>query len=124
MKQLSEEYRRGIIMPLDDKSEKQMRSFYFDSKTKFDSVLINEKNNLFFILWESRLFDKINSKTGLTIDNYETEIAEPQYLKEILSIVKNYNKLNSGDEFSKFITDFRRLLLNAIDLNRPICFVF
>ena len=125
MTYLTEKYRQGIILPLDDEAEKLVRSYQFDSNSMIEAIILDEKNGIFSKIWYSGLFQKINSEIDTLIDEYEEEIIEYEKLNSVIKILRKYKSLNNRlDDFDMFIDDLIRLVEKAIQLKRPICFVF
>jgi|GEM_PF-2252171 len=125
MKYLTEKYRRGIVLPLNDNTERLVRAFQFDYKSKIDTVSINENDNIYDVIWESGLIHKINNKINTSIDDYEEEIIEYNQLDVVLKILKKFNfSTTHENKLSVFVENLISLIEKAIRLKRPVCFIF
>jgi len=121
--QLSELYRRGIVVPLDQESEERIRAYDVDANSNVRHLKI-PSDNLFLSLWRIGLFDEINRRCGTLVDDYEEEIIDAQLVGMILDAVDAKLAAACGDANSvQFLHDLRELVREALSLSRPVLFV-
>lgn len=73
--QLSERYRRAVLMPLDDTTESQMRCGDVATSTCVKALSI-DGDPFFYAIGETGVFAALNSACGTAIADYEEEIIE------------------------------------------------
>lgn len=122
MKQLSEIWRRGIVLPLTIEKAKEMATFYVS--TGSDVQYLSIENDVFFYrLWQTGIFEELNKRCNVLIDDFEEEDLQPEYLKEALSIITKYRSLVKDSQIYKFLRLFESLVKRGISLGFPVYFI-
>ncbi len=120
--QNSELFRRGIVSPLDERAELEIRSNVVDETTQVAHLAI-QGEALFDYLWSSGLFREINRRCGSIIDDYEEEIIDACELPNLLAAVKWVAECEDSPEAMRFLEQLSMLASSALALNRPVLFV-
>jgi hypothetical protein len=122
--QNSELFRRGIILPLDDRAEQSLRLNAVDATTHVQKLRI-KSDTLFDSLWNIGLFHDINQRCGTLIDDYEEEFVEASDVQNLMAAIEV--AVSKGDKLDSnarsFIADFQSLTIKALELNRPVVFI-
>ena len=120
--QLPTIFRQGIISPLDDETESQFRSWSLSGLSMVMFLPI-EGSDLSGELWDSGLFEAINTAAGSLIDEYEEELLEPGQLSLAVSAVECRISEQSSPEIRVFYERLLRMLHEARAAGRPVLFV-
>lgn len=123
--QVSQSYRRGIVLPLDTQTEEQLRRNDLDESARVEYLSIPSQH-IFELLWESQIFADINDRCGTLIDDYEEEFVELSSLNSVIDATKrqmNSPKIKSLPEVQRFLMDLVQLAAKARSENRPLLFV-
>lgn len=113
-------YRRGVVLPLDDDAERALSENDVDSTTNVMFVKIPTEG-LFTMLWHLRIFEQINERCGLMIDDYEEEWVPAQAAKDVLAIANSIS--SSTPEIKQFLEQLRVAATTADETSRPLLFV-
>jgi len=121
---VSELFRRGIVLPLDEVAEASVRAYVVSETTSVRYLKIPSEE-LFETLWRLGLFREINARCGTLLDDYEEEMVEPARLGAILLAIDSVAKSGVARQPSvvNFLGQMRALVQEASDLSRPLLFV-
>jgi hypothetical protein len=120
--QVSEIYRRGIVLPLVDAAEEDLRYNDIEPTTAVRCLKITT-DQLFANLWNSGVFEQINNLCGSLINDYEQDFVESSQLKKLRNVVEEAIGGASNRELKDFLISLRELANSAILINRPLLFV-
>ena len=121
--QLSQLFRRGIVIPLDQDAEDCLRAGNVEETTNVRFLPLDV--DTFFTMWRYGLFDEINSRCKAMIDDYEDDLIEPTLLKEASAGIAAIAKLPEArrPENAIFLADIAALVDEARETSRPVVFV-
>lgn len=120
--QLSEKYRRAILLPSDAESVDDIRKYSLTETTKVEMVSF-EDSDKFYRIWQSGLFKEINAKCGTLIDDYEECLLEPDELRIACEVVQNHAKVTRDSKVKDFCHELSQLLNVADARQFPVIFV-
>ena len=122
--QITELFRRGIVVPLDSDAEEALRNGDVDATTNVQHLIIPD-NGLFERLWRIGLFSEINAQCGSMVDDYEEDFIEAPSVAGIrLAIdVIERSPFSRSLEVAKFLEDMRALVELASMGSHPVVFV-
>jgi hypothetical protein len=116
-------FRRGVVMPLDQSAEEQLRNDNVSEATQVEWIEIGSQS-LFDALWNLGLFQDINHRVDSLIDDYEQEVVESDHVGEIGSAVKAaLSKKRLTSELRSFLASLSALAERAKVNRRPVFFV-
>ena len=122
--QTSEIFRRGVVLPLTDDAESHLRANDVSEGMSVRYLEIADQI-LFEALWASGVFQRINERAGILIDDYEEEFVEKDALPEIRHAVDEVRSsavpLNS--RVQGFLETLSGLVAEAQRMERPMLFV-
>ncbi len=122
MMQLSELWRRGIVIPLTTDKALEMARFSVSSES--DTLYLEiDSQEKFERLWQSHLFQDINQRCACHIGNYEEEPLPPEMLKNVLEVIAEHRAGSQDDEQDDFLERLERLVARAGSLGFPVYFV-
>jgi len=90
--QISERFRRGVVVPLDETSVRSMADGVVDESTRVHFVEISTQAE-FESIWRAGIFDEINKQLGTIMHDYEEEIVPVEMTPRLRAIVKSYSKM-------------------------------
>ncbi len=122
MKQLSEVWRRGIVLPLTRETAIEMSECYVSEESEVKYLPIRS-DSLFDELWKTNLFQEINSSCNTLIDDYEEEELRPEALSSALRKIIEKRSSGQSKQVSIFLEDLENLFREAIELTFPVYFV-
>lgn len=114
-------YRWGVVLPLDDEAERQLRDCDVNQQTAVRFLPIDD-NELFVQLWGLGLFGAINSACSARIDEYEEEIIEPDRALAIVRVVDSLES-KAGARATLFMAQLRDMAVESAKTSRPLAFV-
>lgn len=120
--QNSERFRQGVLLPLDDKSEEQLRANDIDSSTAVRFAAIPDQA-VFAALCHLKLFDDINANCGVMIDEFEEEWVDASNLVAVLAIIDSLTPQTQRVEVLDFLIALRSLVVEAQRASRSVLFV-
>lgn len=122
--QVSELYRRGIVLPLDDCAVESLRRYEVDDQTRVKYVPIHT-DALFLELWNLGLFKEINARCGTLIDDYEEEFLNPPQLASALAVIESIQKKSTSSNLrvNDFLKELDSVARKAYSTSRPLLFV-
>ena len=121
--QNSEMYRRGFIVPLNEKAERAIRSNNVDNTTAVDSYEL-PNDEVFESLWEKKLFKLINEELGTMIDDYEEERIDKEDISSLKKAVISFENTNNFEFLEReVIAELKRLCDVAIKNNSSFFFI-
>jgi hypothetical protein len=106
--QNSQLYRRGIVCPLDQIAEEQLRSNEVDSTSHVRFVEIPDEQT-FVTLWRLGLFSQINSRCGTSIDDYGEEWVEASALADLMTVIDSVFASVGDSAVACLLTELRSL---------------
>lgn len=121
--QISEVFRRGILVAKNNQSEIELSKWFMEKSVYVEFLPILD-DALFVKLYKTELFSSINKISHSHIDDYEEENVDFKYIPEIKKVV---NKLLKGEldaEVKRYLSDFIELLNYAYEHKRGIFFIF
>ena len=108
--QPSQLYRRGVVLPLDDDAENTLRRGDPDHNTRVERIEISD--DLFYLLWDARIFEEINNATDSILDDYEEDWIPRKRLNSLTKALDRLSKLHgSASEIGMFVLELSDLLL-------------
>jgi hypothetical protein len=120
--QLSESFRRGIVFPLDDQAEAEVRRWQASDASRFRFLAIKSDAD-FYAIWRTGMFSALNKACASVIDDYEEEILEPDVLGRAVAVLsKEFASLPAG-ELRQFRDNLLALIIEAGEKSRPVVFV-
>jgi hypothetical protein len=122
--QNSELFRRGVVLPLDERAEEDLRCNSVNSTTHAQYLPIRS-DTLFEKLWEGGFFHEINKWCGTLIDDHEEEFIEASSLPRLIAALDAIAERASGtqSDVQGFLVELRQITIYASRLNRPLLFV-
>jgi len=93
--QLSEKYRRGVVIPLTDAAVMDLDRETFDETTRVHVVEIVSQCE-FDDLWKTGFFEAVNEQTGCLVDDYEEEVIPPDMVSTVRKIAESYLRSGAG----------------------------
>jgi hypothetical protein len=117
--QMSELYRRGIVLPMDQQAQFELETNDVTEHTYVKSLMFDDDKD-FLTVWKSGVFDRINTACSSCVDDYEEEAIAPEYLPKIIKIA---NELQGCGSISYFIVNLQNLCNEAIALKMPLYFI-
>ncbi len=120
--QLSRVFRRGIVSPLTEDSAFQLERWFIDSSVWVDFLLL-EDDSLFYSIFEHGIFDSINRRCKVIIDDYEEECLETEMLAEAIAALQETRPNIKYDMVNAFVGDLIDLLQSAKNRNQPVYFI-
>jgi len=122
--QNSELFRRGIVLPRSEFAKIALLSNNVDDSTEVVSVEI-EHDALFYEIWDIGVFQEINRRTGLNIDDYEEEVIPPNLLPQTLQAISIAVLTTSvGSPTREFLVRAEEVCREGIRISMPLYFVF
>ena len=119
--QLSQVFRMGIVIPLTDETNSQFKNG--DINDCVDVKLLMLTQNEFDLIWETGLFEEINSLLHKSISEYEEECIDS--LEPFLRILKGYQKkYKHNDLIYDLLNKIHNILLTGNEIKMPAYFVF
>jgi hypothetical protein len=122
--QNSELFRRGVVVPLDDRAEESLRCNNVNTTTQVQYLPITN-DSLFEGLWKSGLFHEIYKRCGTLIDDYEEAFVETSGMPGLTAAVEAVAEKEYGtqpDVYS-FLVALHKLTTHASGIERPVLFV-
>jgi hypothetical protein len=120
--QISEKYRRGIVVPLDANSARAMADENVDESIRVHFVEIPNQDD-FDTIWKTGIFEAINEKIGSMLDDYEEESISAEMIPSLREIVSIYEKKLSSDASGWFFSELLKVCDVAQNSGMPIYFV-
>lgn len=121
--QLSERWRRGVVVPLDDKALKAIRDFYVPTLA---SVIVAElrSDQDFYKLWRLGLFEDINETTGAYVDDYEEREVPADQVSRLLAVVQKFRRrVDLPQYLQPFLHDLEEVCRTAERVSMPVWFI-
>ena len=121
--QLSERFRRGVVVPLDDDAAVELEGLEVTESTLVHFVEIADQA-AFEELWNTGIFDAVNEATGSMLDDYEEEEVPAAMVPRVRELAQSYAAQGvgggNGVRFFEALADACRI---AEQDRRPIYFV-
>lgn len=108
---------RFISVPENSKS---MEKYYYGIESKEDMIEWILSENEFNSLFNSGIFDQLNSQCELLIDDFESEIIDADKLIIAETTIRNFKSTNNN----KDIEHLHHLILEAIKRGTQVSFDF
>ena len=118
--QLSQLFRRGIVLPLDDDSARQLSEFAVHSPVRVEwlPILGDEQ---FTEIWETGVLQRINQNCGTSISDYEETVIPTSKIQYAIKAIRSASETNASA--SQFFGLLDLLLSDAMVMNRSVYFV-
>ena len=120
LQQLSEFYRQGVCIPLDDSTEAMFRAWWTSSTANARVLPLGESG--FLHLWQSGVLSAINAACGLRIDEYEEEVLEPHQAERAIRAADAAMRGRAEGPTLELCNGLRSLLAEAHVIKRPVFF--
>jgi hypothetical protein len=118
--QLSEKFRRGFVVALDNDSNNMLLNNFYSERGSFYYVEIKPQS-LFDSLWGKGFFKEINFKLKLLLDDYEEEIIPANKILQLSQILKKERSQKKYNQFEASLFDELLIICNkAIESGNPI----
>ncbi|MGH7140602.1 MAG: hypothetical protein ACREHD_33130 [Pirellulales bacterium] len=118
--QVSELFRRSILVPADDASRDDLDCEDVSENTRVDIIRI-PSDDFFDEVLDMGVFNFVNDRVGSLIGDYETERIAPAQIARVLPELQNV--VAYSDRAREFLNDFSRLCRLAMERNMPVYFV-
>ena len=120
--QNSERFRRGVLLPLDDQAEDELRRNDIGRDTRVLYVEIST-DDVFYRIWETGLFQAINDAVPCLVDDYEEEWIEAAKVRRLKRAILRFAKQLEEREARNFARQLDSLCERALLEQRPLLFV-
>jgi len=120
--QNAELYRRGIVLPLNHNAEECLRANNVNASIHVRFLPISD-DELFRVLCQLNLFNKINARCGTLVDDFEEEWIDASNTKKLLELVDSFAVVSHNPNIINFLADLKLLAGQADALSRPLLFV-
>ena len=121
--QTSELYRRGVVLPLDNDAELQLRTCDCEPNANVDCVSLDD-DELFEALWLTGVFPEINQQCDALIGDYEACFVEADQMSRVIDIIECFWLESEDEEYAQFLHEFHALARKALERRRPLLFEF
>jgi hypothetical protein len=116
-------YRRGVVMPLDDKTESALRVNKVSDNDSLQYLPI-ASDCLFEELWSIGLFHAINQECESLLDDYEECMIEESHVFGIAKAIGQVaNDCRHSQDAQLFLKRLQDLVSTATTMRRPLLFV-
>lgn len=120
--QLSQLFRRGIVVPLTDATVQQLASWSVTGTVRVEYLPIPDES-LFEQIWNAGVLQAVNERCSTAIDDYEEERVGPEVLELVIaSLVAKQQDILAPD-VSNFVDNLIDMCKSAIEKQRPLYFV-
>ncbi len=122
--QNAELFRRGIVVPLDQHAEDDVRNENVSDLTNVKHLSIVD-DEIFYTLWTAGLFHQINMECGSLLGDYEEELIEVESVPMIITAINSVmSRLPANNKaIHRFLSDAEQLIEYAVTHSRPVLFV-
>lgn len=120
--QMSELYRRGILLPNSEIVEQQARINNISKHSRFEVLRFSDPD--FYALWHTGVLMEINQKCGTMIDDYEEVELHFEVLACAITVLENPAYKEIPNSTKRILDDLKGLMLEAIRKRRSLFFVF
>ncbi|MDZ7616453.1 MAG: hypothetical protein U1E05_05570 [Patescibacteria group bacterium] len=122
--QLSQLFRRGIVVPLTDRTEEQFSRWFVDDFATVAFLPIADES-LFEDIFKAGVFHLLNEVCSTTIDDYEEEALPATTLERgITALAARQKELTEQRNVGLFVESLIMILRLALENHRPVYFVF
>ncbi|XVJ58688.1 MAG: hypothetical protein HEQ23_04510 [Tepidisphaera sp.] len=121
LQQLSEVYRQGVCIPLDDSTEAMFRTWWTSSTANARVLPLGDAG--FLHLWQSGALPAINAACGLRIDEHEEVVLEAHQAEGAIRAAEAVMRGRCEGPKLELWKQLRSLLAEAHASNRPVFFV-
>src|SRR5574340_60352 len=120
--QVSELFRRGIFVPLTDRSAEQLSRWSVDDFVTVEFLPIVDQS-LFEEIWKAGVFQALNNACSTVIDDYEEEELHPNLLERAITTLtaRQYEVKEPAVEL--FVESLITICRSALEKHRPVYFV-
>ena len=120
--QNSELYRQSVVLPLDPDAEQCLRTNEVGPSTHVRVVEIPD-DRVFTELWRIRLFDEINVRCAVAIDEHEEEWVAVSAITAVLAVIDSVADTAREPATAEFLCELKALAVEARAMSRPLLFV-
>jgi hypothetical protein len=117
--QLSQLFRRGIVVPMTDHSAEQLSRWTVDDFVSVEFLSIANES-LFAEIWKAGVFQSINATCSTVIADYEEEDLQPAVLERVIATLTAQQDKIKETTVRLFIESFIGLCRLALEKNRPV----
>jgi len=115
-------FRRGIVLPLNDRAEEALRSNDVEKNTIVQHLPIPD-DAFFEKLWKIGIFHEINQRCGSLIDDYEEEFIEVTRIPSLTEAIEKVSGETTQADLKAFLTELHKLTTTASAIKRPVLFL-
>ena len=120
--QLAQLFRRGILVPLTDRSAEQFSRWSVDDFVTVEFLPISDQS-LFDEIWEAGVFQSLNSACSTLIDDCEEEVLQPDLLEQAIATLIASQRKVTKPAVKLFVESLVAIFRSAQDKHRPVYFV-
>ncbi len=120
--QNAQRYRRGVLMPLDDRALDALVHNDVDDETNVAHIEITDDDS-FYEIWRSGVFHRINEALGCCIDDYEEEWIPSGSLATVAAVAQSTVNGGVSQRVADFLSRLIRICARAEREKRPLLFV-
>jgi hypothetical protein len=120
--QLSELFRRGVIVPLTDRSAEHLARWSVDDFVSVEFLPIGNES-LFEEIWKAGVLQALNAACSIAISDYEEECLQPDTLKTAIAVLTAEMGKIEEPLVRSFVDDLLGLCKSALAKNRRVYFI-
>ena len=120
--QVTELFRRGIVVPLTDRSAEQLSRMWVDDFATVEFLPIVDQS-LFDEIWQANVFQSLNSACSTLIDDYEEAVLQPDVLERAISTLSASQRSVKEPAVELFVESLIAICRSAQEKHRPVYFV-
>jgi hypothetical protein len=120
--QLTQLFRRGILVPLTDRSAEQLSRWSVDDFVTVEFLPIGDQS-LFDEIWQASIFQSLNSACSTLIDDYEEEVLRPDDLERAIATLSASQRTVKEPAVELFVESLIAICRSALEKHRPVYFV-
>jgi hypothetical protein len=120
--QLPEAFRRGVVAPLSDDSQRQLSQWNIEGTLHVEFIPILDEATFYF-LWRSGVFHRLNAGCSSCIDDREEEVLNPIQLLGAVDTLRSMRDEPLDESSKMFVEALFGLCYRASTNNRPVFFI-
>lgn len=120
--QLSQLFRRGIVVPLTDTTAQQLAQWSVEGIVQVEYLPIPDQS-LFEEIWRAGVFQAINDTCSTLISDYEEEDVRPEALGRAIAALAAKQQHIQDPDLRGFVDNLIALCQSGAEKNRPVYFV-
>ncbi len=118
--QLPAAFRRGIVAPCNAHARDELSTWFVNRPVRVQYIPIDD--SVFADVWESGLFQAINSLCSSRIDDYEEECIDSSKLPSVIKLL-NERKCGYSGSARVFADNLLELCQQASETDMPVFFI-